>query len=343
MRHLDTKDQSTEIEKTKQKFAGLMPSIQVSLKKVNRALVLIGGTIRSQTAILLSEKFNKKYGSKIDYVLFYSEDIIENAGFSKERYENSLNYIKEKLNSDDFNIKAQDISTIEGLIDVINTLLRSNTYDLLIVSTSFIGLREKQKEEEEEESHVQLMGNLFEYLLEKTEVPLLLVESETIDTEHLWKDATILVPNYRFLSTAVEKALYCTQKDASINIIININPQLFPDERDRTLEEFLKTEKEEIEKFERANVEVFKDLSRKVEFNLYSFSEIEQLRECLNNFGKDTGLILIFLRSKHSLLYGLFTEILEHREIFAPLFIIKNEEKKELTSETEECKDRSKT
>ncbi len=326
MSHHD-KSQTSEIEKRMQKFSDLMPSIRVSINNVKRALVLIDGSVKSQTTILLSEELNRNFGAKIDLVCFYAKENVEDREINKQKYEGILNYAQEHLKSDDFVIKGEVVESVQGLIEIIQVILGSNEYDVIIVPTSFVGIREKLevKDEDEEETQIRLMGDVFGYLLEKTETPVLLVESEKLNVEQLWKNVTVLIPNHNYLACAIDKALNCTQKNSVINVIINLNPQLFPDESHRTLEEAIKIEKTEMERFERANSGVFKELNRFIDYQLYAFNEIEQLRECLNSFGRDTGLMFIYLPSKHSSLYGLFVDILEEREIIAPLVILKKQ------------------
>ncbi|MHA1592667.1 MAG: hypothetical protein ACTSUP_09370, partial [Candidatus Heimdallarchaeaceae archaeon] len=136
----DRDKQKTAIEKTVQKFAALLPSVRPQPNPAKKALVLIDGTSISRTSVLAAEQLNHHFGTKIDVVCFYSENIPTEAKTSKQSYEDSLTFAYEHLRSDEFEIKGQVVESVEMLRSILDAILKEGEYDLIIVPSSFIGI-----------------------------------------------------------------------------------------------------------------------------------------------------------------------------------------------------------
>jgi hypothetical protein len=229
------------------------------------------------------------------------------------------------------------------LKNILTNVIQTTEYDIIIVPSSFIGMRKMrvQTDEEDTEASITVLGDIFEYLLEDIEdVPLLLVQSEKVNLELLWKSICVLFSSSSQISLLFQKALKFSLKKADIHCFLNIEPSFHEEKSEDEFTEYVKKSKEEIERFERANSEVFKEASRYVEFHYLTTQKIELLKDELATCGKDVGILIIYMPSKHYRLYGLFTELLEDSEISFPILIarrkisiVKEEKEKEVEEE----------
>lgn len=339
----DRDKQKAALKKTLQKFTELLPSVSPVPTPIKKALVIINGTAKSRTAILLAEELNLNFGTGIDVVCFYSEQKQEIDSSSKESYENTLAFAYEHLRSEEFEIKGHVVENIDMLKSILNNVILATEYDIIIVPSSFIGMKKisVQTDEEDTEASITVLGDIFEYLLEDIkDVPLLLVQSERVNLELLWKSICVLFSSSSQISFLFQKALKFSLKKADIHCFLNIEPSFHEDKSEDEFTDYVNTSKEEIERFERANSEVFKEASRYVEFHYLITQELEVLKDELVTCGKDVGIMIIYMPSKHYRLYGLFTELLEDPEISFPILIarrkisiVKEEKEKEIEEE----------
>jgi len=331
----DKDKQKAELEKTLQKFTELLPSVSPEPKKIDKALVIINGTAKSRAAVLLARELNRYFQTYIDVVCFYTEQKPERVETTKESYEDSLAFAYEHLKSEDFEIKGQIVENVEMLKTILDSVLKTTDYDLIIIPSSFIGIKETkifEDEEEDTEASITVMGDIFEYLLDFPDIPLMLVESEKLNIELLWKNICIFFSGSSQINHLVEKALKFSVKKAEFHLLINIAPSFHEDKNEEEFEAYIKKNKEDLERFERANLEVFKEASRFVDFHLISTDDVEVFKSELLTFGKDVGILIIHMPSKHSSLYGFFIDLLEDAEITFPILI----SKKRVTPKIEE-------
>ncbi|MHA2255508.1 MAG: hypothetical protein ACXAAM_05510, partial [Candidatus Heimdallarchaeaceae archaeon] len=339
----DRDKQKAALEKTLQKFTELLPSVSPVPSPVKKALVIINGTAKSRTAVLLAEELNRNFGTGIDVICFHSEQKPEIDSTTKESYEDTLAFAYEHLRSEEFEIKGHCVENIDMLKNILTNVIQTTEYDIIIVPSSFIGMRKMkvQTDEEDTEASITVLGDIFEYLLEDIEdVPLLLVQSEKVNLELLWKSICVLFSSSSQISLLFQKALKFSLKKADIHCFLNIEPSFHEEKSEDEFTEYVKKSKEEIERFERANSEVFKEASRYVEFHYLTTQKIELLKDELATCGKDVGILIIYMPSKHYRLYGLFTELLEDSEISFPILIarrkisiVKEEKEKEVEEE----------
>ena len=331
----DRDKQKSEIEKTVQKFSELLPSVTPTAEPAKRALVIIDGTAKSKAAVLVAGELNRHFGTKIDVICFYTEQESASNVISKESYEDSLAFAYEHLKSKDFEIKGEVVENIDNLKSILDNVIQTVEYDIIIVPSSFIGMKETRIErydEEDTEASVTVLGDVFDYLIEDIKnIPILLIESEKINLDVLWKNVGIVFSNTNQLSYLFEKAMKYTLKKSEIHLLINIDPIFHDDKTQEELEALLKKSKEDLETFEKANSQVFQEASRFVDTHLLSTDKFENFKKEIYTFGKDVGILILYMPSKHSSLYGFFTELLEDSEITFPLLIAKRriEPKKE--------------
>jgi hypothetical protein len=338
----DRDKQKVALDKTVQKFTELLPSVRPEPLPIEKALVIINGTAKSRAAVLLAEELNRNFGTEIDVICFYTEQKPETLNITKESYEDSLAFAYEHLKSEDFEIKGQVVENIEILTTILGNVLTAGKYDLIIVPSSFIGMKETritQEEEEEEEAAITVMGGIFEYLHETVKnIPIMLIESEKINLELLWKNTCIFASRSSLLSRLVEKAIRYSMKKAEIHCLINVAPSAHEDKSEEEFAEYIERNKEEISRFEKANEVVFQEASRFVDFHFISTDSLEKVKKELLSFGKDVGIQIIYLPSKHGSLYGFFIDLLEDPEITFPILIAKEKVtgRKEVEEEEEE-------
>ncbi|MCE7741761.1 MAG: universal stress protein [Candidatus Heimdallarchaeota archaeon] len=338
----DKDKQKSELEKTMQKFSDLLPSVKPEVDPAEKALVVIDGTAKSKAAVLVAGELNRHFGTKIDVICFYTEQPPAKTEASKESYESSLSFAYEHLKSKDFEIKGEVVENIDNLKSILDNVIQSVEYDIILVPSSFIGLKEtkiQKDDEEDEEASITVLGDVFEYLLEEIKnIPVLLIESEKINLELLWKNIPIVFSNTNQLSYLFEKAMKYSLKKSEIHLLININPIFHEDKNQEELDALINRSIEDLEIFEKANSQVFKESSRYVDTHLLSTDNFENFKKELYTFGKDVGILIVYMTSKHSSLYGFFTELLEDSEITFPILIAKRkiETKKEEVEQPEE-------
>ncbi|MCK4845341.1 MAG: universal stress protein, partial [Candidatus Heimdallarchaeota archaeon] len=296
----DRDKQKASIDRELTKFSDLIPSVRTVHPPIKKALALIDGSSKSRAAVLLAEELNRKDGTKIDVLCFYSEQHQTDTLLpSKESYEDSFAFAYEHLKSEDFEIKGQVLEDISMFNQILDAILNSGEYDLIIIPSSFIGIKKLEipNAADESDAKITVMGDIFEFLIGGNDLPLLLVESEKINIERLWTDIGIIVNSHTNLRYCIEKAIQFSNKKALFHAIINLNPQYYEDLASEEFEELCKKQKEEMETFKRANSEVFKDISRFVDFNLLSTNKIKEVKDLLISFGKDIGILVFYLHS----------------------------------------------
>ncbi len=323
----DKDKQKSELEKTMQKFSDLLPSVKPKVDPAERALVIIDGTAKSKAAVLVAGELNRHFGTKIDVICFYTEQPPSKSRASKKSYEDSLSFAYEHLKSEDFEIKGEVVENIENLKSILDNVIQTVVYDIIIVPSSFIGLKETKistDEDDDPEASITVLGNIFDYLLEGIpNIPILLIESEKINLELLWKNTAIVFSNTNQLSYLFEKAIKYSLKKSEIHLLINIDPIFHDDKNQEEMEALLKRSTEDLEIFEKANSQVFKESSRYVDTHLLSTDKFDNFKKELYTIGKDVGILIVYMPSRHSSLYGFFTELLEDRDITFPLLIAK--------------------
>ncbi len=300
--------QKETIEEQKKKFTNLLPSVDPSVKPIENVLVLIDGSKKSRTVVLLAEELRLFFQATVDVICFYSKE-----DTNKEQYDMALSFAYEHLSSKLFNIKGHVVEDLDGLKNIISAIINSATYDLIVVPSSFIGMKKSiqiKQEKDKEEAKIEVMGDVFNYLLEENDVPVLIVESQELNTEYLWKHIGIVTGSLSRLSYLIEKSIQFSIKNANIHCMFLLNRYLYQDLNDEEFVELIAKQKEELNKFERANQVVFEDSQRFVDFEILSLSEHEELKNQMISFGKDLGLLIIYLPSKLANLYGLFIDLL---------------------------------
>ncbi|MCG3256283.1 MAG: hypothetical protein KAU62_09380, partial [Candidatus Heimdallarchaeota archaeon] len=323
----DRDKQKSALEKTLQKFSELLPSVKPEVPPAEKALAIIDGTAKSKAAVLCAGELNRHFGTKIDVICFYTEQSLTDSETTRESYEDSLAFAYEHLRSEDFEIKGEVVENLENLRSILDNVLLTTEYDLIIVPSSFIGLEETQiteDEDEDTEASITVLGSLFDHLLEDIkEIPVLLVESERINLDLLFRNIGLFFSNTTQLPYMFEKALKYSLKKSDIHCLINIDPSYHESKSKEELEALVKKSKEDLERFERANSEVFREASRFVDTHIMSTNSVEVFKQELSSFGKDTGILIIYMPTTHSSLYGFFTDLLEDPDISFPILIAK--------------------
>ena len=323
----DPKKHKVILEETFKKISELLPSVSLEQPPIKNALIIVDGTAKSRTAILVAGELNKHFNTKIDIIYFYPEQSISAKEVAKESYEDSLAFTKEHLRSEDFEIKGPIVENNKMLKLILDDASKNITYDLIIIPSSFIGMKEvKMKEEDKEETEAQVvvLGEIFEYLLEEIPaIPVLVVESEKINLNMLWNNICILLGNSTQLSQMCEKALRFSLKNTEISGLINISRSFHEEKNDDEFEQFVNKNKEELNRFVNANLEIFKEVKKFKEFNLVTTDKIGVIKNQLAICGKNLGFLIIYMPTKHSSLAGFFIEFLEDPDITFPILIAK--------------------
>ncbi len=162
----DRDKQKEALEKSLQKFSELLPSVNPEAPSAERALVIIDGTAKSKAAVLCAEELNRHFGSKIDVICFYTEQPPTAEETSMKSYEDSLAFAYEHLKSEDFEIKGEVVENLENLRSILDNVINTTDYDIIILPSSFIGLKEVHFEtngDEDTEASTTVLGNLFDY------------------------------------------------------------------------------------------------------------------------------------------------------------------------------------
>ena len=217
----DRDKQKASIDRELIKFSELIPSERTVHPPIKKALALIDGSSKSRAAVLLAGELNRKNGTKIDVLCFYSEqDQTDTLLPSKESYDVSFAFAYEHLKSEDFEIKGQVLEDISMFNQILDAILNSGEYDLIIIPSSFIGIKkiEKTNADDESDAKITVMGDIFEFLIEENDLPLLLVESEKINIERLWTDIGIIVNSHTNLRYCIEKAIQFSNKKAQFHL-----------------------------------------------------------------------------------------------------------------------------
>ena len=312
---------------TLKKISELLPSVMLEQPPIENALVIICGTAKSRTTILLAGELNKHFNTKIDIIPFFSEQLRAANEVTKESFEDALAFTHEHLRSDAFEIKDPVVENTEMLLKVLDNAFKNTTYDLIIIPSSFIGMKEVQMKEEdleETEAEVVVLGEIFEYLLEEViDIPVLVVESEKINLNMLWNNICIFLGNSIQLSHMCETALRFSLKHTEIRGLIDVSRSFHEEKTDDEFELFVNKNKKELNRFVQANFEIFKEVEQFKDFNLITTDAIRIIKNQLVVCGKNLGFLMIYMPTKHSSLAGFFIEFLEDPEIACPILIIK--------------------
>ncbi|MCE7743058.1 MAG: hypothetical protein GOP50_11470, partial [Candidatus Heimdallarchaeota archaeon] len=246
---------------------------------------------------------------------------------TKESFEDALAFTHEHLRSDAFEIINPVVETADVLIEVLGNAFKNTTYDLIIIPSSFIGMKEIQMKEEdleETEAEVVVLGEIFEYLLEEVEdIPVLVVESEKVNLNILWNNFCIFLGKSFQLSHMSETALRFSLKTTEIRGLINISRDFHEEETDDEFEQIVNRNKKELNRFVQANSEIFKEVDKFKDFNLITTDKMSIIKNNLVSCGKNAGFLMIYMPTKHSSLAGFFIEFLEDPAITCPILIIK--------------------
>ena len=323
----DPNKQKVILKETLKKISELLPSVRLELPPIENALIIIDGTAKSRTVVLLSGELNKHFNTKIYIIYFYSEQSRVADEVAIESYEDSLAFTNEHLRSEAFEIKGPVVENTEMLKIVLDNAFKNTTYDLIIIPSSFIGMKEVQMKEEdleETEAKVVVIGEIFDYLLEEVkDIPVLVVESEKVNLNMLWKNICIFLGSSTQLIHMCETALRFSLKNTKIRGLINISRSFHEENTDEEYEQLVNKNKEELNRFEQANFEIFKEVEKFKEFNLITTDKIGDIKNQFAVYGKDLGFLMIYMPTKHSSLAGFFIEFLEDPEITFPILIIK--------------------
>ncbi|TET74702.1 MAG: hypothetical protein E3J43_09470 [Candidatus Heimdallarchaeota archaeon] len=323
----DPEKQKIIYKETLKKIFELLPSVRLEQPPIEKALIIIGGTAKARTVVLLAGELNKHFNTKIDIITFYSEQSKVSDEVTKESFEDSLAFTHEHLRSDDFEIIGPVVENTEMLKISLDNAFKNTTYDLIIIPSSFIGMKEvhmKEEDIEETEAEVVVIGEIFEYLLEEVkDIPVLVVESEKVNLDMLWNNICIFLGNSTQLSHMCETALRFSLKNTEINGLINVSRSFHEEKTDDEFEQFVNKNKEELNRFLQANFKIFKEVDKFKDFKLITTDKIGDIKKQLAVCGKDSGFLMIYMPTKHSSLAGFFIEFLEDPEITFPILIVK--------------------
>ncbi len=323
----DPKKHEVILEETYKQISELLPSVKIDQPPIEIVLIIVDGTAKSRTAILIAGELNKHFDTKINIIYFYPEQLISAEEVPKESYEDSLAFSHEHLRSDAFAIIDPVVKKTEMLKTILDYAIKNTTYDLIIIPSSLIGMKEvKMKEEDlnKIEAQVVVIGEIFDYLLEDVkDIPVLVVESAKVNLNMLWKNIFIFLANSTQLSYMCQKALRFSLKNTEISCLINVSRSFHEEKTDDEFEQFVNKNKVEQNRFVNANSEIFKEVGKFKEFNLITTDRIGVIKNQLTICGKNTGFLIMYMPTKHSGLAGFFIEFLEDPEITFPILIVK--------------------
>jgi hypothetical protein len=324
---MDPNKQKVILEDTLKKISELLPSVKIEQPPIEKALIIIDGTAKARTVVLIAGELNKHFNTKIDIICFFSEKFRAATDLKLDSYEDSLTFTHEHLKSESFEIKDPVVKNAEMLKKTLDDAFKNTIYDLIIIPSSFIGMKEvemKKEDLEKIEAKVVVIGDIFEYLLEEVkDIPLLVVESEKVNLNMLWKNICLFLGNSTQLSKMSETALRFSLKNTEIKGLINISRNFHEEKTDDEFEQFFDKNIKALKRFVQANSEIFKEVNKLKEFNLITTDKIADIRNQLTVCGKDHGFLMIYMPSKHSSLAGFFIEFLEDPEITFPILIVK--------------------
>ncbi len=324
---MDPNKQKVILEDTLKYIYELLPSVRLEHPPIEKVMIIIDGTAKSRTVILIARELNKYFNTKIDIIFFFSEKFRVSTEAILMSYEDSLAFTHEHLRSESFEIKGSVVEHADMLKIFLDDSFKNTTYDLIIIPSSFIGMKDEEIKEEDlekAEAKVVVIGDIFEYLLEEIqEIPVLVVESEKVDLSMLWKNICLLLGNSNQLSHMCETALRFSLKNTEIKGLINISPSFHEEKTDVEFEQFVNKNNKDLNRFVQANSEIFKEVNKLKEFKLITTDKIIDIKNQLTVCGKKYGLLMIYMPTKHSSLAGFFIEFLEDPEVTFPILIIK--------------------
>lgn len=329
---MDPNRQKVILEDTFKKISELLPSVRIKQPPIKKALIIVDGTAKSRTVILIAGGLNKHFNTKIDIIYFFSEKFRAATDLKLESYEDSLAFTQKYLRRESFEIKGPVVENAEMLKTTLDNAFKDTIYDLIIIPSSFIGMKEvemKKEDQEKIEAKVVVIGDIFEYLLEEVkEIPVLVVESEKVNLDMLWNNICIFLGNSFQLSHMSETALKFSLKNTEIKGLLNISRDFHEEKTDDEFEQFVNKNKKELKRFVQANSEIFKEVNKLKEFNLMTTDKIADIKNQLAVCGENHGFLMIYMPTKHSSLAGFFIEFLEDPEITFPILIIKKKIKR---------------
>jgi hypothetical protein len=323
----DTNKHEVILEETYKKISELLPSVKLEQPPIKNALIIVDGTAKARTAILIAGELNKHFNTKINIIYFYPELLICAEEVPKESYEDSLAFTSEHLRSDVFANIGPVVTNTEMLKTILDYAIKKTTYDLIIIPSSLIGMKEAKTKEEDLkkiEAQVVVIGEIFDYLLEDVkDIPVLVVESEKVNLNMLWKNICIFLGNSTQLSYMCGKAMKFSLKNTEISGLINVSRNFHEEKTDDEFKQFVNRNKEELNRFVQVNFELFKEVKKFKEFNLITTDRIGVIKNQLEVCGKNLGFLIMYMPTKHSSLAGFLIEFLEDPEITFPILIVK--------------------
>jgi len=324
---MDPNKQKVILEDTLKKISELLPSVKIEQPPIEKALIIVDGTAKSRTVIQIAGELNKHFKTKIDIIYFFSEKFKAATDLILTSYEDSLAFTREHLRSESFLIKGPVVKNAAMLKTTLDIAFKDTIYDLIIIPSSFIGMKEvemKKEDLEKTEAKVVVIGDIFEYLLEEVkDIPLLVVESAKVNLSMLWKNICLFLGNSTQLSRMSETALRFSLKNTEIKGLVNISRDFHEEKTDDEFGQFVNKNIKELKRFVQANSEIFKEVNKLKEFNLITTDKIADIKNQLTVCGKNYGFLMIYMPTKHSSLAGFFIEFLEDPDITFPILIIK--------------------
>ena len=166
--------------------------------------------------------------------------------------------------------------------------------------------------------NITIVGNLV-----AKKIPVLVVESEKVNLNMLWKNICIFLGNSTQLSHMSETALRFSLKNTEIKGLLNISRDFYEEKTYDEFDQFVNKNKKELKRFVQANSKIFKEVNKLEEFNLITTDKIADIKNQLAVCGQNCGFLMIYMPTKHSSLAGFFIEFLEDPEVTFPILIIK--------------------
>ncbi len=112
---MDPNKQKVILEDTLKKISELLPSVKIEQPPIEKALIIVDGTAKSRTVILIAGELNKHFNTKIDVIYFFSE-----------KFKAATDVIVKRVNI------PRKITFNTGLICFLSTILSFNTSSILV-------------------------------------------------------------------------------------------------------------------------------------------------------------------------------------------------------------------
>ncbi|MCG3222789.1 MAG: universal stress protein, partial [Candidatus Heimdallarchaeota archaeon] len=132
----DPKKHEVILKETYKQMSELLPSVKIDQPPIENVLIIVDGTAKSRTALLIAGELNKHFNTKINIIYFYPEQSIIAEEVPKASYEDSLAFTNEHLRSDVFAIIGPVVTNTEMLKTILDYAIKNTTYDLIIIPSS---------------------------------------------------------------------------------------------------------------------------------------------------------------------------------------------------------------